>query len=1247
MPVNLQSHLEKINGLKPEPDGSSRGECPVCGADGKDPSQDKLRIFANGAFGCVRFATVGDEPKHEHNRAILQALGVSAAASAFISVTILDGRLTLDTTPVGRGKFSVTARNCERTLHVDTISLATAAERDKFLKALELAEDERKLVRQSLVDLADRATSASSAVALEAEPDVKEVGFIVLADGRIAEQTLRGFALYDPSAGTTEYAGRIADGDIVYMPLADEFLSAGGGMYMPSCVEEYGSEVALDREIEEYLHRYIDLPARELKLSAKYIRLTYICDKLQELSYLRAIGERGNGKSRFIMATGLACYRPVILVNISAAVLYRMVDLFHPTLIIDEANSAQDSDDAAAMLQVLNAGFQRGAKVMRCEQKASGSGYDIKTYDPFGAKIIASLKTGESQAFESRCIRVLMERTHRKDIKLRLSEEMFKAAESLRNKLTLWRLRNWQRDFEADLDRAEDELKAHIIDPRYIQIAIPLYALLQDESLKAEFVAMLKTRDEADAEERHESLDGQLVSILHDLLFETAEDGTIKPRTAENILPPVDGSPCELLPVEAITDRLNEDLPEKKKHQVKWIGKQVRKLDLRTKEATRRASDVRKKSCVVYDRQRLETLFLKAAYPFPPDFHPANPASPVSALFDNGLTWPDEDKSNQAEITSSGQIKSNGDNALDLVAGLAGCKKGEEGVWDLEGDFSPLPDTPRMVALDTETERFDERQGVTHRNAKMIGLSFSYDGQAADYVTDSEAWALMLPESDETVIFHNAKFDLGVLERAGLPTPAQWEDTLIAAHLLDETGKHGLKDLAKQHLGISDPITFAEVDRLKLLDPPKFAEYARNDARYTFRLWQLFKSELERQGLMPVYEMEKRLVPLVMAMESAGMKLDAGLLETLRADVAAESARLKAEVFELAGCEFDLNSPQKGAAILYDKLGLKCTKKTDNGQRSVAVEALKELAHPAAVKLLEFREIDKLASTYVNVLPEQMDAAGRIHPEYKSLGTVTGRFSCCDPNVQQIPARSDLGKRLRSAFIAEDGHKLIVADFSQMELRVLAHYSEDPLLLEAYNGAAETDLHTLTAQKMFKQQDVTKEQRAIAKMLNFGIVYGISSVGLYRRLHMLGIKVTLPECERFIKTYFQTYQEVDDFLKKAARRIKSRGYVQTLHGRRRRLSGKTKREVRQAQNSMIQATAADIFKTALIAVHESLPEGARIVAQIHDEIIVECRDEHAEEVLALTVATMQQTPDGFKVPMRVDAHIVDRWSEAK
>jgi DNA polymerase I-like protein with 3'-5' exonuclease and polymerase domains len=1243
---NLQSHLEKINGLKAEPDGSHRGECPVCGADGKDPSQDKLKIFTNGAFACVRFVTVGDEAKHEHNQEILRALGASGALPPFISVTLLDGRLTLDTNPTGRGKFSVTARNCDRTLHMDTISLAAAADRDKFLRALELEDSERKVVRQAFIDLADRATSAASAVATEEKPDVKEVGFIVLSDGRLAEQTLRGFALYDPSAGTTEYTGRVASGDIVYMPLADDFLKAGGGMYMPSGVEEFGTEKDLDRDIEEYLRRFIDLPALQLKLSAKYIRLTYLADKLLEIPYARAVGDRGNGKSRFILATGLACYRPVILVNISAAVLYRMVDQYHPTLIIDEANSAQDSDDAAALLQVLNAGFQRGAKVMRCEAKASG-GYDIKTYDPFGAKIIASLKTGESQAFESRCIRVTMERTHRNDIQLRMSEAMLIAAESLRNKLTLWRLRNWHRNFEIDLDRAEVELKAHRIDPRYIQIAIPLYALLQDESLKAEFVAMLKSRDEADAEERHESLDGQIVGILHDLLFETAEDGIVRQRTAENILPAADGLPCELLPVETITDRLNEDLPDKNKHRKEWIAKQVRKLELRTKEVSRRASDVWKKSCVVYDRQRLETLFVKSYYPLPPDFTPVTPVSLATAFTNNDLTRPEQDKSNQSETGHSGQLKVSNDSELAEVTGVTGVNSREEGAGHLEEGISALPVTGLMVALDTETEPFDKKRGITPRNAKMIGLSVSYDGATADYVTDTAAWPMLMPEHEETVIFHNAKFDFGVLARTGLPLPAKWEDTLIAAHLLDENGEHGLKALAKKRLGVSDPLTFEEADKLKLIDPEVFAEYARNDARYTFRLWQQFKLELEAQGLMPVYELEKSLVPVVSAIEERGIKIDVSAMRTLCAAAAEELDRLKTKIFELAGCQFDLNKNKSVAAILYDKLNLECVHKTGKGDRSVDAAALEELPHPIAGVLSERKKIEKLANAYGKTLLEKVDENGRIHPEFNSLGAKSGRFTCRNPNTQQMPAKSELAKTLRNAFTAEIGNKLIVADYSQMELRVLTHFSQDTLLLKAYMTDEEVDLHKLTAQRMFKQQDVTREQRAIAKTINFGVVYGIGAHGLFKALHAAGMELSLADCEGYIKAYFKTYKEVADFLLRAARRIKSRKHVETLHGRRRRLSGQTKHEVNQAQNFIIQGSAADIFKKALVSLHESLPDGAYIVNHIHDEIVIECREDHANDILALTVEIMERAPDGFKVPMRVDARVVDRWGDAK
>jgi DNA polymerase I len=557
----------------------------------------------------------------------------------------------------------------------------------------------------------------------------------------------------------------------------------------------------------------------------------------------------------------------------------------------------------------------------------------------------------------------------------------------------------------------------------------------------------------------------------------------------------------------------------------------------------------------------------------------------------------------------------------------------------------------QAVAMDTETERFDPKRGITARNARLMGISLSYDGDRADYVTDREAWPMLMPEPEQTVIFHNAKFDMGVLHRTELPLPGKWEDTMIAAHLLDENGKHELKPLAKELLGVEETMSFNEADRKRLTHPEIFNEYAKNDARYTFRLWPIFRQEMERQKLLPVYELEKRVVPVVMAMERAGMKLDVPTLEALGDLVKTDIERIKAEAFEHAGCRFDLNSPVKVAAILFDKLGVPSGKMTKNGQRSVDKETLEDVQgfHPAVDAVLCYRELDKLANTFIKKLPAYADETGRVHPEFKQLGTKTGRFSCSDPNIQQIPARSELGKKLRAAFIAETGHKLVVADWSQMEMRVLAQYSKDPLLVEAYTSETEVDLHTLTASRMFgKPLDaIEKSERTIAKMINFGIAYGITPLGLFNRLRPQGVDVTEEECKRFIDDYFKSYPGVRSFLNKAEQAVRERGYIKSLFGRRRRVAGKTQREIRQAQNFVIQATAADLAKDAMVRLNAALPEGAQLIAQIHDEFIVECPAEQAEGVRDLMTETMSRTPEGFTIPMRVDIHIGDNWGECK
>jgi DNA polymerase-1 len=251
--------------------------------------------------------------------------------------------------------------------------------------------------------------------------------------------------------------------------------------------------------------------------------------------------------------------------------------------------------------------------------------------------------------------------------------------------------------------------------------------------------------------------------------------------------------------------------------------------------------------------------------------------------------------------------------------------------------------------------------------------------------------------------------------------------------------------------------------------------------------------------------------------------------------------------------------------------------------------------------------------------------------------------------VQQIPARSELGKKLRRMFVAEEGNTLVVADWSQMELRILAHYSKDPLLLEAYTSDEEKDLHTLTAARMFgkSEPDVSKAERSIAKMINFGIAYGITPIGLFNRLKPSGVDVTEEDCERFIADYFKTYAGVRKFLNQVEQRTRERGYVKNWFGRRRRVAGRTARQIRQAQNFIIQSTAADMAKTAMVRLNKSLPEGARLIAMVHDEFIVECRHEQAEEIRRLMIEAMQTLPDGFSVPMVVDAKIANNWGDAK
>ncbi|KAF0240018.1 MAG: DNA polymerase I, partial [bacterium] len=568
----------------------------------------------------------------------------------------------------------------------------------------------------------------------------------------------------------------------------------------------------------------------------------------------------------------------------------------------------------------------------------------------------------------------------------------------------------------------------------------------------------------------------------------------------------------------------------------KWIGKQIRKLGLLTDKIQSRKSNFYKKRAIIYNRATLSRLFNLFSLEMPIGFDVRNVRNDLSSNEINTLGCEQENLKSELqnldvrklndckETTLQDREHCEQENRIDLQESKEIRSKAK----------ASSIKASKLVALDTETERFNPKGGVTEKTAKMVGLSLSYDGEQADYETDPKAWPLLVPEPEQTVIFHNAKFDLGVLNRANLPIPKYFEDTLIAAHLLDENSEHGLKSLAKNLLGIDQPLTFEEADKMRFLDPEVFSEYARNDARFTFKLWQKFEPELKQQNLDQVYKMEKALVPIVIKMENVGMLLDTPMLTSLADMINKEIKLIQAEIYEHAGCKFDLNSPAKVATILYDKLNVPSNKATNKGQRSTSKEALDLIRgyHPSIDAILRYREIDKLANTFINVLPTFADEQRRIHPSFKPLGAKTGRFSCADPNVQQLPASSELGKKLRTAFIAGQGRKLVVADYSQMELRVLAHYSQDPLLLEAYCSEQEKDLHTLTASKMFRKPEVevSKQERTIAKKINFGIAYGITPNGLFNSLRPSGINVSEKDCEDFIKNYFSSYPKIGEFL---------------------------------------------------------------------------------------------------------------------
>ncbi len=514
-------------------------------------------------------------------------------------------------------------------------------------------------------------------------------------------------------------------------------------------------------------------------------------------------------------------------------------------------------------------------------------------------------------------------------------------------------------------------------------------------------------------------------------------------------------------------------------------------------------------------------------------------------------------------------------------------------------------------------------------------------------------------------IGQNVKFDLAVLAQHGLEV-APVEDTMLASYALDAgVHGHGMDELSQIHLG-HQPIAFAEVagQGKSFIGFPRVAiakatEYSAEDADVTLRLWRVLKPRLCAEAMNTVYEtLERPMAATLARMERAGVQIDRQILSRLSGEFAQDMARLEAEVHQLAGESFNLGSPKQLGDILFGKFGLEGGKKTATGAWSTSASVLDDLAESGndlAARILDWRQMQKLRSTYTEALPRFLNPrTGRVHTSYSLAATSTGRLSSSEPNLQNIPVRNEAGRKIRRAFVAAPGHKLISADYSQIELRLLAHIADIPQLKKAF--ADGLDIHAITASEVFgvPVEGMPGEVRRRAKAINFGIVYGISAFGLANQLG-----ISREEAGAYIKKYFERFPGIRVYMEATKKACRDQGYVTTLFGRkchypRINASNASERAFneRAAINAPIQGAAADIIRRAMIVMDEKLAEArlqARMLLQVHDELVFEAPDGEVEATIALVRAVMENAAlpaVELSAPLRVDARAADNWDEA-
>ncbi|MCH8028314.1 MAG: DNA polymerase I [Candidatus Dadabacteria bacterium] len=510
-------------------------------------------------------------------------------------------------------------------------------------------------------------------------------------------------------------------------------------------------------------------------------------------------------------------------------------------------------------------------------------------------------------------------------------------------------------------------------------------------------------------------------------------------------------------------------------------------------------------------------------------------------------------------------------------------------------------------------------------------------------------------------IGQNLKYEIMVLNLQGAFMSGVYCDMMVAAHLID-SGRlsYSLDSLSKDYLGHStitykdvtgtgkNKIGFGEVELQAAL------QYAGEDADVALRLAERLMGQLEQEGLLESYTAyELKFIEVLAGMEMRGVKVDGDKLGELSVEFSAELERVVGEVYTEAGREFNINSTLQLRKVLFEELELPIKKRTPKGEPSTDVEVLTDLSrqHPVPAKVLEYRGLAKLKSTYIDALPRLINPeTGRIHTSFNHVGTSTGRLSSSDPNLQNIPIKTGEGRRIREAFVPDAGHVLLSADYSQIELRLLAHFSGDEALIEAFR--ADRDIHSATAAEIFgvSEADVTPEMRRLAKNINFGIIYGISPFGLAKQLG-----TSMGVAKGYMDEYFARYGRVKSYMESSVEEARSRGYAATMLGRRRPIpelqsKNRTLRGAgeRAAINTPVQGTAADIIKIAMIRIHERLRGdgwGSDMILQVHDELLFEVPEGELEETGRMVRGEMESAME-LSVPLKVDIGVGGNWAEA-